>query len=296
MKKSYPQNIPDQILSEDQSSFLIRPVLSQINRKPKEDLPHRHKFHEIIYIRTGTGKHYIDSEEIELKPHTFYCIHTNQVHGFDYGQNLEGYLIRFTEDFLPLAHDKVDILRDYSNTILLHNKLQLDEQRLHAFELLMNLMLEEYKSDSQGKQQTLQNLLFALLNKITTEVRDQFNRLYLPGDDKDRNLFNQFILLANQHFTQHHSLAFYSGSLGVSNRKLSNVCSKYSGNTAKSIILDKLISEIKRYLSYSSLSLKQIAYRLNFDDPAYMSRLFKRYTNLTMSEYRKNTQIQLKDA
>ncbi len=281
------KNIPDHILPTGNSSFIIRPVLKEINKSVLDEKAHRHRFQELIYIKSGTGSHFIDDNTIELKERSFYFIGLNQVHGFNYGKNLDGVLLRFDEDFLPVSHAETDILRDYTNTILLKNELQLCVQDQSRFELLLDLMLKENSSSVAGKQTTMQYLLYALLNKLTNKLLEALNQEPLVQENRDRQLFNKFNLLCNQSFTQEHNLQFYAQNLGITVRRLSDICMKYSGKTGKSIILEKIISEIKRYLKFSTFSIKEIAFRLSFDDPAYMSRIFKRYTNTTLSGYRK---------
>lgn len=265
-------------------------MLKNINRKQSENKAHRHRFQEIIYIKKGEGSHFIDDNTIKLRERSFYLISMNQVHGFNYGKDLEGTLIRFQEDFLPVPHDNHDILRDYVNTIMLKNEIQLSSAEANKFEALLELLLDEFNSRNPRKEITLQNLLFALLNKLTAILLNQLQQDPAQSEGRDRYYFNKFNLLSAQHFTKEHSVGFYSNALGISSRRLSSICQRFSGKTAKSIIIEKIISELKRYLKFSSLSFKEIAYRLGFEDPAYMSRIFKKLTDKTLTEYRHSNQ------
>jgi AraC family transcriptional regulator, transcriptional activator of pobA len=47
-----------------------------------------------------------------------------------------------------------------------------------------------------------------------------------------------------------------------------------------------VLLEAKRLLRYSDLPVTEIAYRLNFEDPSYFSRFFKKYTGFSPSEFR----------
>ena len=213
----------------------------------------------------------------------------NQVHGFNFGKELDGVLIRFEEDFLPVPHDKHDILRDYTNTIVLKNELQLNASEAKLFEKFLDLLLLEFESKSSRKQISLQSLLLALLNKLTSVILERLQQDPSQSEGRDRYYFNKFNILSTEYFTKEHSVSFYANKLGISTRRLSNICTRFRGKTAKSIITDKIISEMKRYLKFSSLSFKEIAYRLGFDDPAYMSRLFKKETMRTLTDYRRSS-------
>ena len=50
--------------------------------------------------------------------------------------------------------------------------------------------------------------------------------------------------------------------------------------------LSKLFSEVKELLCYSQLSTSEIAYRLGYSSPAYLSSQFKQVTGMTPKEFR----------
>ena len=49
-----------------------------------------------------------------------------------------------------------------------------------------------------------------------------------------------------------------------------------------------LENEAKKYLLNTNYSISEVSYFLNFKDPAYFTRLFKKMTGVTPSEFRKN--------
>ena len=49
---------------------------------------------------------------------------------------------------------------------------------------------------------------------------------------------------------------------------------------------ERLAIEAMRYLSFSGASVKEIAGRLGFSDPAYFARFFRRMTGQTASQFR----------
>ena len=53
------------------------------------------------------------------------------------------------------------------------------------------------------------------------------------------------------------------------------------------------MQEARRLLLFSASSVNEICYQLGFKDPAYFSRFFNRYANLTPGEYRqRQTELQ----
>src|SRR5690348_13459230 len=60
--------------------------------------PHRHDYHELIWIRDGSGRHSIDGATVPVRPGT--VIGRGQVHLFEQGERLDGAVVRFTDESL----------------------------------------------------------------------------------------------------------------------------------------------------------------------------------------------------
>lgn len=53
------------------------------------------------------------------------------------------------------------------------------------------------------------------------------------------------------------------------------------------------ITEAQLLLTDVTLTISEVAYKLNFDDKSYFSRIFKKKTGLTPAEFRKLTETKL---
>src|SRR5918995_4358216 len=62
--------------------------------------PHRHGYHELIWIREGQGQHLIDGEPVEFGPHTLTLIAKGQVHQFRRAEDIRALVARFDDDWL----------------------------------------------------------------------------------------------------------------------------------------------------------------------------------------------------
>jgi AraC-like DNA-binding protein len=74
----------------------------------------------------------------------------------------------------------------------------------------------------------------------------------------------------------------------MSNKAINEYCKKYSGRTIKQHLQEKLILEIKRDIRLNKKSLKEIAFDLGFNEPAYFTRFFKQQTGQTPSDFKKS--------
>ena len=65
--------------------------------------PHRHDYHELIWVREGRGQHLLDGRPFAVRPHTITVIGRGQVHVFERGEDLHGAVVRFREEGLAEA-------------------------------------------------------------------------------------------------------------------------------------------------------------------------------------------------
>src|SRR5215218_7012070 len=56
--------------------------------------PHRHAYHELIWVREGSGRHLIDGEPVEFGPHTLTLIAKGQVHQFQRAEDVTAVVAR----------------------------------------------------------------------------------------------------------------------------------------------------------------------------------------------------------
>ena len=92
--------------------------------------------------------------------------------------------------------------------------------------------------------------------------------------------------LVNRHLRDHHPAAFYAGHLGISVTHLNRIVKATTGQSTNALMSSRLIEQAKRDLVFTPTNIKQIAYDLGFNDPAYFSRFFTKETGSTPRQYR----------
>ena len=102
-------------------------------------------------------------------------------------------------------------------------------------------------------------------------------------------LFSRFLELLSESAPKEREVIYYADRLFVSPKYLSAVCKEVCGNTASAIIGAYVTKEVERLLKANTMSIKEIAYRLNFDSPDYFSSKFKNKIGCKPSEYRAKT-------
>ncbi len=109
----------------------------------------------------------------------------------------------------------------------------------------------------------------------------------MAGDAKDS--LSDFIVFKNyieDYFLEHPSVEEMAERLGMNTNALYHLVKTKCGISPKIYLTERLILEAKRKLYLENISIKELAYDLNYNDPEYFSRLFRKHTGKSIPEYR----------
>ena len=76
----------------------------------------------------------------------------------------------------------------------------------------------------------------------------------------------------------------YASQLGISSKKLNEICKRESGMTALEVIHERLMVEIKRMLLFSGERIKEIAFTLGFASVSSFNKFIYSKTCKTPTE------------
>lgn len=133
----------------------------------------------------------------------------------------------------------------------------------------------------------LRNNIHSLFMAIDSEAKEKnigINDHYKR--DQTWAILGKFASLLAEHCHQHREVSFYADKLCITPDYLYKLAYKGIEQSPKEIIEQMIIVEIKTYLSNTNLSIKSIAGEMNFEDPSYMCRFFRRHTGSSPTEYR----------
>ena len=131
---------------------------------------------------------------------------------------------------------------------------------------------------------TASSLVAALMHHYDRLFHQQADTLAATRS-REQTIFDRFIQLVNQHCREEHKISYYADRLCLTERYLGTVVRQTSGTTAKDWIDRALITQAKVLLRHSNHSVLQISEELNFPNPAFFSKYFKRLTGITPSEF-----------
>ncbi|MEA5460153.1 AraC family transcriptional regulator [Arcicella sp. LKC2W] len=274
--------------TENTIQFQIEPF--DIHRNFKVTYPHRHDdFYEILFITQGEGVYTIDMQDYVIKPYTIFFVSPGQIHELVLSEDVQGFIFLFTSSFyhfnktdpyklfeLPFFYN----LAQETPPLYLEN----EAERQNFIDLFKKAIQENYLKLADNEE-----VIRALLDLVLIQSK----RIYPvhvteESTNKGRILVKRFKQLIEEKCQENLSVKEYAELLKITSNHLSETVKNITGRTSTDLINDRMIMEIKRLLTHTDLGVSQIAYQLNFADQSYFSKYFKKLTNQTPVEFRKN--------
>lgn len=163
-------------------------------------------------------------------------------------------------------------------------QLHLQPHELDFLDHLHHLIYIHTHEGGHGSQTTL-HLLSAYLWYIDN-VWNQREEAHQQTLTREQRLFSRFIQLVNEHVYKHRHIDFYASHLFISPRYMSTLVKKVSGKAAKEWIDNAIITLIKIELKHTDKQVRQISDDMDFANPSFFCKFFKRITGLTPQDYR----------
>lgn len=161
-----------------------------------------------------------------------------------------------------------------------------DVRRFLGFCRIINF--RENNDDPIFRQETFLHLLriyyWDFYVSFQKQMNDRKNRV--PNSSKEGIAF-KFAMLVFEHHKTNRNLIFYADKLCISPSYLTKVIQEVNGQSARSLIADYVIVEIKKLLRDTSLDIKDVVRATGFATQSSLSRFFRQHTDMSPSEYRR---------
>lgn len=128
----------------------------------------------------------------------------------------------------------------------------------------------------------LQTAFLLELKRIADREESQWQQ----SASRQDKMFHRFLRLIGEHGLRERQIAFYADKLCVTPGHLGAVIKRVSGLTVMQWLNRHTIQKAKVLLRYSDLPVWEVAERMNFANPSFFAKYFKRETGLTPKEFR----------
>ncbi len=262
----FNQDLPQQLVQQNLSAFI-----------------------KIVFIKAG-AKVVIDFKEYYLQQDALFFINAGQYYKFD--EEGTGTLLYYNRDFYCVEiHDK-EVACD---GILFHNVYEIPviwmTEKVSAE---MQMLIESIKKELEAEDSCMEEMLRIFLKQIIIQATRIWKKAHLVVGEEARQeveFSRNFSQLVEWNYTRHHTVAEYADLLHITPKALNKRVTRYTDETPNDIIKNRIILEAKRLLVHTGLSVKEIGYKLGYDDTSYFIRLFTKQANVTPQGFRQQYQI-----
>jgi AraC-like DNA-binding protein len=262
------------------ADFRIRDLREITLGKERVEDFHRHDFYYILVLEKGRGLHEIDFVSYPVANHTVFLVVPGQVHRLTLGAGCTGYLLQFQAAFMRRNSSRALLRRAGYTTF--H---PLDAAGFKKISFPLQQMLEEYTAKQEGYEEVIQasfDIFFVELARHRAASGDQ----HTYAHTHERLVSFQDLL--RQHIGNYKQVTEYAELLHISSYQLNALTRTFLNKTASEVIQDFVVLEAKRCLLGTTHQVKEIAYRLGYEDVSYFIRFFKKQTGSTPEAFRQS--------
>ena len=240
---------------------------------------HRHNFFQVILLRQGSIRHWIDFESREETAPYISVVFPNQVHSMQLSEDAIGDIIMFDETVFCsaiLSNELKDYNIDLQNR-LNHVSTPPENEWNEIIKILQSIRLL-FDDMNMVKKMQIKFMIKIILLKII----DIAPKTYSQGSlDNDVQVYQQFREDVNKYFAKERKVHQYADKLGISSKKLTSICYKYTGHSPLEIIHERLMLELKKMLVEEGMLLKEIAFRYGFSSQSALNKFIERHFGCT---------------
>lgn len=242
--------------------------------------PHIHDFEELIIGVEGKISHFIDFDDETVyapfvsfvtqgKPHLL----RPQLHE----GKCDLWVIRFRSEFMSET-----IFNLYS---YFHNRANITLPTNRCFGRLTSLceMMHDEVQRPHPNLSIIKQLLTTLLTMVYNEKPEDPEQ---ESSNAHSQTYANFLRILEENFRRPEKISFYADKLFMSERNLNLICQEVMQQSVGEIIETRKLTEAKNLLINTNKTVAEIGFELGYNEKAYFSKVFKRKTGQTPSDFR----------
>lgn len=273
---SKPQSIPFSQMQKISASGVFVKRFGQSGRLPMKPYAHRDDYYILALLTEGNVAVEIDFERKELQAGDILIVSPWQVHNRPEGESwdADGWMLAFSPEML--TEQEAGIIEEYSISPIPFSP----DDAVTDDVVTLSSMMDRNKENNAvfgALAAAVKSIVLSTLYTNDTAVSGRYRAITL-----------RLRKLLDIHLVVEKRPSAYASMMNISEVYLNEAVKGATGLSVGAYIRNMVMVRAKRQLAYTSLSAKEIAYALGYEDYAYFSRLFAKCTGKSPSEYRKN--------
>lgn len=243
---------------------------------------HAHSFYEIYYLRKGERVYFLNGKVNTVKSGDMIVINPNDVHrtASSTVPEFERVLINFTHEFIKQhLSSNLNVLPFQQGSQIIRFPVEKQSQ----IERTVFEMLKECKHERPGYLDYTKALLSELLIEIYRQSFQSSPAIHHPMHEK----ISEIATYLQQHYNDNVTLQNIAEQFYISPSYLSRTFKKVTGFYFNEYIQAVRMREARRQLIETDEKILNISVNVGFHSIAHFNKTFKKMSNLTPMQFRK---------
>lgn len=264
--------------------------------------PVKNNFFELVLIKKGEGTQCINYNEYPYEGGSLFLLPPLKCHSFQIEQTTEFVFLKFTSDFFQVSNkdaaSQSEWFKEASYILSNYNQLpgdiiQNELDRQHIFTLI-DLILKENRNYGVGSTALIKSLMTSILEVLLRNIKGGAFYEVKMSEEKDERI-TKLLSYINEHLSEPHLLKVdqLAKTFLLSPTYLSEFFRKKVGIPLREYIIKAKLKLVEIRLLNSDYTLTEIAAELSFTDVSHLSKTFKKYTGISIREFKKQGEYRL---
>lgn len=246
--------------------------------------PHTHaRLFQVFFLEAGEVEFSEATQKRQLMGPVVLLIPPVALHGFVYTPDAEGRILTLSDALLNTLFPPSSALIPMLGTVQCIQVF--DEPYSAATVKQLIAQIDEELFGDQPEKRTMLHLSLQRLFIVLYRLWRQHETAQNGPSSPSVQYFRQFQQRVRQGGTTY-SIAQLADELAITPVHLNRICQAIAGKSASHLVQEHMLDEARKYLTYTTYSVSEIAYLLHFEYPNYFARFFRKHTGLSPTEFR----------
>lgn len=267
-------------------TYVYSQLIAPRNRSTDWGLkPHLHSnLYQLFFLEAGRASLDAEAHSEALTTPCVVLIPANTVHGFTFSPQVKGRTLTVAEALLDTILQVSPGLLIELNTLSV--LADFTEQESFAELLVLERAIHAEMHSQQPEKQLALNGYFKLLFVKLFRLLKHSQAKATASPARHLHYFHEFQKSVARSAPFEKKISHYAQELNITPVHLNRICQTVKGKSALEIVNANTIRRAHNHLIYTSLSISEIAFTLQFADASYFTRFFRKQTGLSPQAYR----------
>lgn len=274
-----------------QDTFLIK----QFEKSDKHQDTDVRNYFQIIFIEEGKGRHFINEFIISYQAGDVFLVAPEDKHWFEIEETTAFCYFQFTESLFSSKMNLPD--RSYwlhrIEHIIHHPNLLPGDIITEPYDKeliwhIHNVILREYEMSKEFYKHNISNMVSTTLSVIARNITRDINPAASSKKKDQHTAIDEILgyIRQNVYETDRMKISAIAQRFNMTNSAISAYFKKKTGDSLHHYILMYKLHLVKYRLKNTDFTVSEIAYQLGFTDESHLTRIFKKYNDMTPKQFK----------